>query len=139
MSRFYAISQEAHEIVPQLIIHFQNLRKQLARQPSKEDVKETFLSVLREPHRATLSVFDFKEQSLEKVIDKAHIMDKKQTSNSMSMASLQRSLPTMKEVWFQQAIRCITFLNPGHSMIECTLRTHCLICHSKRIQSIVQV
>ena len=60
MSRFYAISQEAHEIVP-LIIHFQNLRKQLARQPLKEDVKETFLSALREPHRTTLPVFDFKD------------------------------------------------------------------------------
>ena len=100
MSRFYAISQEAHEIVPQLIIHFQNLRKQLARQPSKEDVKETFLSVLREPHRTTLSVFDFKEQSLEKVIDKALLMDKTQTCNSMSMTTLQKSLHTAEELRF---------------------------------------
>ena len=86
MSQFYAIS---HEIVPRFFIRFQNLRRQLARQPPDDDVKEAFLSALREPLRTTLAVFDFKEQSLEQVIDKALLMDKMQTCNNMSMMSLQ--------------------------------------------------
>ena len=76
-------------------------------------------------------MFDLKDQSLEQVIDKALIMDKTQTSNSMSMASLQRSLLTREELNFRQAIQCTTCLNTGHCTMECTLRTHCLICHSK--------
>ena len=131
MNHFYVISQEAHEIVPCFIIRFQNLRRQLTRQPQEDDVKGTFLSALRERLRTTLAVFDFKERSLEQVIDKALLMDKMQTCNNMSMMSLQKSLPTTKELRFQQAIQCTTCLNPGHSTVECTLRTHCPICHSK--------
>ena len=107
------------------------MRRQLARQPLEEDVKENFMSALREPLRITLAVIELKEQSLEQVIDKALLMDKTQTCNNMSMMSLQKSLPTTKELRFQQAIQCTTCLNPGHSTIECTLRTHCPICHSK--------
>ena len=47
------------------------------------------------------------------------------------MISLQKSLPTAEELRFGQAIQCTTCLNPGHSTVECTLRTHCPICHSK--------
>ena len=57
-------------------------------QPPEDDVKETFLSALREPLQTTLGVFDFKEQSLEQVIDKALLMDKTKTCNNMSMMSL---------------------------------------------------
>ena len=89
MSQFYAIS---HEIVPRFFIRFQNLRRQLARQLLEEDVKETFLSALREPLRTTLAVFNFKEQSLEQVIDKALLMDKMQTCNTMSIVSLEKFL-----------------------------------------------
>ena len=94
-------------------------------------MKDTFLSALRETLWTTLVVFDFKEQSLEQVIDKSLIMDKTQTSNSMSMTSLQKSLPTLEDLRFGQAIHSTTCLNRGHSMVECTLRTHCPICHSK--------
>ena len=69
-------------------------------QPPEDDVKETFLSALREPLRTTLAVFDFKEQSLEQVIDKALLMDKTQTCNNMSMMSLRKSLPTTEELRF---------------------------------------
>ena len=62
MSQFYAISQETLETVPQFIIWFQNLKRQLARQPPEEEVKETCLSALREPLRTTLAMFDFREQ-----------------------------------------------------------------------------
>ena len=30
-----------------------------------------------------------------------------------------------------QVIQCTTCLNPGHSALECTLRMHCPICHSR--------
>ena len=79
----------------------------------------------------TLVVFDFKDQSLEQVIDKALVLDKTQTSNNMSITSLQKSLPTSEELRFRQAIQGRTCLDLRHSTIECTLRTHCPICHSK--------
>ena len=130
MSQFYAAYQEAHETVPQFMIWFQNLRRQLARPPPEEDVKDTFLSALREPLQTTLVVFDFKDQSLEQLIHKALIVDKTQTNN-MSMASLQKSLPTPKELRFRHGTQCTTCLNPGHSTVACTLCTHCPNCHSK--------
>ena len=100
MRQFYAISQETLEIVPQFVIRFQNFRWQLARQPPEEDVKETFLSAVREQLRTILAMFDFKEQSLEQVIDKALLMDKTQSCNIMSMVSLQKSFPTVEELRF---------------------------------------
>ena len=62
MNQFYAAYQEAHEIVPQFIIQFQTLWRQLARPSPEEVVRDTFLSALREPLPTTLVVFDFKEQ-----------------------------------------------------------------------------
>ena len=47
------------------------------------------------------------------------------------MASLQEALPTTEETQFKQAVQCTTCLNPGHSALECTLRMHCPICHSR--------
>ena len=46
MSQFYAAYQEAHEIVPQFIIQFQTLWRQLARPSPEEVVRDTFLSAL---------------------------------------------------------------------------------------------
>ena len=85
MSQFYAAYQESHETVSRFIVRFQNLLRQLARPLHEEDVKETFLSALREPLRTMLAVFDFKDQSLEQVMDKALTMDKAKTGNSMSL------------------------------------------------------
>ena len=28
-------------------------------------------------------------------------------------------------------IECTTYINPEHSKLECTMRTHCALCHSK--------
>ena len=78
-----------------------------------------------------LAVLDFKDQSLEQVINKTLVMDKTQTSNSLSMASLQRSLLMLEKIRFRQADQCTTCLNPGHSTVKCTLRIYCPICHSK--------
>ena len=47
------------------------------------------------------------------------------------MTSLQDALPTTEKTRFKQAVQCTTCLNPGHSALECTLRMHCLICHSR--------
>ena len=65
MGHFYVSYQEAHETIPQFIIWFQNLRRQFARPPPKEDVKDIFLLTLRESLWTTLTIFYFKEQSLE--------------------------------------------------------------------------
>ena len=88
MSQFYVAYQEAHETVLQFIIRFQNLWRKLARPLREEDVKDTFLSALRELLQMTLAMFNFKEQSSEQVIDKVLMRDKTQTSNSMSMTLL---------------------------------------------------
>ena len=76
-------------------------------------------------------MLDFKEQSLEQVIDKSLLMDKTQTGHNMSMMALLKSLPMTEEFRFRQAMQCTTCLNPGHSTVECTLRTHYPICDSK--------
>ena len=49
MGHFYVSYQEAHETIPQFTIRFQNLRRKYARPPPEEDVKDNFLSALREP------------------------------------------------------------------------------------------
>ena len=49
----------------------------------------------------------------------------------MDMSALHRTLPTLEELQFRQAVQCTTYLNTGHLAIECSLRTYCTICHSK--------
>ena len=127
MSQFYAIIQEVNETVPQFVIRFQNLRKQLTRSPTPEELTKIFLTGLCEPLQTTLQVIDLSGQPIEEVIRRVLRLDRAQ---SMSMASLQEALPTTEELWFKQAVRCTTCLNLGHSALECTLRMHCPICHS---------
>ena len=128
MSQFYAIIQEANETVPQFVIRFQNLRKQLTHSPTPEELTEIFLTGLREPLRTTLQIMDLSGQPIEEVIRRVLRLD---SAQSMSMASLQEALPTTEEMWFKQAEQCTTCLNPGHSALECTLRMHCPICYSR--------
>ena len=49
IGQFYATYQEANETVPQFIIRFQNLQKQLTQSPLEDEVKEIFLMALWEP------------------------------------------------------------------------------------------
>ena len=49
----------------------------------------------------------------------------------MDMSALHRTLPTLEELQFRQAVQYTACLNTGHSAIECSLRTHCTIFHSK--------
>ena len=71
---------------------------------------------------------DLSGQPIEEVIRRVLRLD---SAQSMSMASLQEALPTTEEMRFKQAVQFTTYLNPGHSMLECTLRMHCPICHSR--------
>ena len=75
MSQFYAIAQEVNETVPQFVIRFQNLRKQLTRSPTPEELTEIFLTGLREPLRTTLQMVDLSCQPIEKVIRGVFCLD----------------------------------------------------------------
>ena len=99
---------------------FQILR-QLAHPALEEELKETFLTTLREPLRTTFAVVNFKDTTIEQVIDWVQVMDSAQTSNRLSMASLQRALPKEEDLRFWQGVQCTTCLNPGHSTVECTI------------------
>ena len=44
MSQFLAITQEVIEIIPQFVIQFQNLWRQLTRSPTSEELTKTFLT-----------------------------------------------------------------------------------------------
>ena len=132
IAQFYALYQEKNETVSQFVIRFQNLQLQISRPIPDNELKEVFLEAVKEPLRTTLKVFDFRNQTIEQVIDKAIEMGRPPINvQSMDMSALQRTLPTMEELQFRQAVQCTTCLNTGHSAIECTLRTHCTICHSK--------
>ena len=79
-----------------------------------------------------LAVFDFWNQSIDQVIDKALVMDRNhKNKKSMDMSALHHNLPTLEELQFRQAVQCTTCLNTGHSTIESNLHTHCTVCHSK--------
>ena len=132
IAQFYALYQEPNETVSQFVIRFQNLQLQISRPIPDHELKDIFLEAIREPLRTTLAVFDFRNQSIEQVIDKAIAMGRNPKNvRSMDMSALHHTLPTMEELQFRQAIQCTACLNTGHSTIECSLRTHCTICHSK--------
>mgnify|MGYP000553620776 CR=1 FL=1 len=89
MSQFYAIIQEVNKTVLRFVIHFQNLRKQLTRSPTPEELTEIFLTGLREPLRTTLQIMDLSGQPIEEVIRRVLRLD---SAHSKSMASFQEAL-----------------------------------------------
>ena len=89
---------------------------------------ETFLTALREPLLTTLAVVDLTGKPIEDIISWVLRLDR---AEGMSMTTLERALPTEEETCFRQAVQCTTCLNPGYSSMECTLRSHCMICHSR--------
>ena len=131
LSQFYAISQEHQETIPQFTIRFQNLHRELAREISADNPKDTFLTTLREPLRTTLGVLDFSQQMIEQVVDQVLVMDNAQNSTSFPMGSLRGAFPTTEETQFWQAIQCTTCLNLGHLVVNCALRPKCSIYHSR--------
>ena len=132
ITQFYASYQEPHETVSQFVIWFQNLQLQISKTIPDEELKDIFLEAIREPLQTILAVFNFRNQSIDQVIDKALLMDQThKNKKSMDLSALNNNLPTLEESQFRQAVQCTTCLNTGHSTIECTLHTHCTICNSK--------
>ena len=128
IAQFYASYQEPHETVSQFVIWFQNLQLQISKTIPDEELKDIFLEAMQ----TTLEVFDFRNQSIDQVIDKALAMDQThKNKKSMDMSALHSNLLSLEELQFRQVVQCTTCLNIGHSTIECSLRTHCTICHSK--------
>ena len=66
---------------------------------------------------------------MDQAIDRVLEMDKH--DSLMSMGALQRALPKEEDLRFRQALQCTTYLNPGHSTVDCTMRRQCMICHSQ--------
>ena len=87
------MNQELQETVSQFTIRFQDLHRQLAEDVSAHHISETFLASLREPLRTTLTLTDFSNQSIEKVIVRVLALDQTQHSTMFSMSSLQSTLP----------------------------------------------
>ena len=131
IGQFYAAYQEPNETVSQFVIRFQSLQLQIAKTIPDAELKD-IPEAIQEPLRTTLAVFDFTDQTIDKVIDKALAMDRTHKSKpTINMTTLTNNLPSLEELQFRQAIQCMACLNTGHSTIECSLRTHCTICHSK--------
>ena len=87
------------------MIRFQNLQLQISKKIPDEELRDIFLEAIREPLRTTLAVFNFKNQSIDQVIDKVLAMDQTHTGkNSMNMSTLHNNLPTMEELRFRQAV-----------------------------------
>ena len=84
-SWFYAAYQEPHESVPQF-------NKAIYETTTREKLKDTFLTALRELLRTTLVIQDFEANTLERVIDRVFDMDRAQNGNAISMGALQRAL-----------------------------------------------
>ena len=101
MNQFYSMAQEVTKTVPQFIIWFQNLRKQLTRSPTLEKLMEVFLTGLREPMWTTLAVVGLIGSPIEYIISRVLRLDNAQ---SMSMTSLQNALPTTEETQILQAV-----------------------------------
>ena len=114
------------------MIRFQSLQLQIAKKIPDAELKDIFLEEIEEPLRTTLAVFDFSDQTIDKVIDKALAMHRTHKSTAtINMTNLTNNLPSLEELRFRQAVQCTTRLNTGHSTVECGLCTHCTICHSK--------
>ena len=129
VGQFYTTRQEEQETVPQLIIWFQTLHSQLTRAPPEDEAKAMFLAGLREPLRTMCGVLDYRTSSMDQVIDRVLEMDK--NNSFMSLGALHRALPKEEDLRFRQALQCTTCLNSGHSTVDCTMRTQCMICHSR--------
>ena len=126
---FYTIRQEPTETIQQFVIRFQRMHSQLSRAPPEEETKAIFLAALREPLRTVCTVIDFRTSTVDQVIDRVREMEK--SSSWLALGALQRALPTDEDLRFRQAIQCTTCLNAGHSALECTMSSQCLLCHSR--------
>ena len=114
------------------MIRFQSLQLQISKKIPDAELKDIFLEAIQEPLRTTLAMFDFSDETIDKVIDKALAVDHRHKSKTtINMNNLTNNLPSLEDLRFCQAVQCTNCLNTRHSTVECSLRTHCTICHSK--------
>ena len=110
------------------MILFQSLQLQIAKKIPDAELKDIFLEAIQEPLRTTLAMFNFSLQTIDKVIDKALVVDHTHKSKAtINMTNLSNNLPSLEELRLRQAVQRTTCLNTGHSTMECSLRTHCTI------------
>ena len=76
IGQFYAAYQEPNETLSQFFIWFQSLQLQIAKTIPDAELKDIFLKTIGEPLRTTLAMFDFTNQTIDQVIDKALAMDR---------------------------------------------------------------
>ena len=106
------------------------MHNQLTRALPEQEVKAIFLATLREPLQTMCAVIDFQTSTIDQVIDRVMEMDK--SSSWLTMEALQWALPTKEDLRFRQVVQCtMCLLTPGHSTVECTMRTQCMVCHSR--------
>ena len=94
-------------------------------------MKEIFFTIVWEPLRRTLVFLDFTTNNIDQVIDRVLDMDQAQNCNTMMMGTLQRALSKEEELRFWQVVQFTTCLNPDHSTLECTIRMHNALYHSR--------
>ena len=104
LHQFYTIEQGPHETVPQFVLHFQELYRQVAGDVSANHLTDTFLAGLREPLRTTLAVTDFSQNTIEQVIARILALTRTHKSSFFAMGTLQAALPTPEETQFRHAI-----------------------------------
>ena len=81
------------------MIQFNNLQLQISKTILDEELKDILLEEIWKPLRTTLVVFEFRNQSMDQVIDKALAMDRTHTNKiSMNMSALHNNLPTLEEL-----------------------------------------
>ena len=70
-------------------------------------------------------------QTVDTVIECALHLELEEEDEGLSMASLHQGVPRDEEYHFLQAIQCTIYLNSGHLAVDCNMRIHCPICHSR--------
>ena len=129
VGQFNTTYEKEHETVPQFIIRFQTLHRQLTSAPLEDEAKAVYLAALRESLRTMCVVVDFRTNTIDQVVDR--VLEKDKNNTLMSMGALQQALPKEEDLRFCQAMQCTTCRNPGHSTLECTMRTCCMLYHSR--------
>ena len=131
IGQFYTIKQLPSESIADFSLRFQNLRRKLERVPTEDEARETFLTAQQRPLRTTLTNTSVKGETTDMVIERALNLELDEEEEAFSMSSLRQALPQDEERHFRQAIQCTICLNSGHSAVDCNMRIHCPICHSK--------
>ena len=131
IGQFYTIKQLPSESIADFSLRFQNLRRKLDRVPTEDEARETFLAALRRSIRTALNSNSVKGETTDSVIERALQLELEEEEEAFSMSTLRQALPQDEERQFRQAIQCTVCLNTGHSAVDCNMRSHCPICHSK--------